>query len=122
MLPEKRNPRGGVGSIEGSGEQPTGRSYPDAITDEQWQNVVLAAVTIAGGDTERGERARRAVYALCGGPFVSRPVWTAAQAVGWVFVAAIMGGDGDLKARANALVKSVLELAAESRESLGRAA
>ena len=120
--PEMRNPRGGVGRVEGSGEQPTPESYPHTLTDAQWETAVLAVVNIAGGNTERGERARRAVHDLCGGPFVSRAVWVAAESVAWVFVAAVLSADDDLRSRANALTKSVLTLAAESRESLRRAA
>lgn len=100
----------------------TQESYPETITAAQWETAVLSVVNIAGEGGERGERARRAVHALCGGPFISRAVWTAAQGVAWVFIAAVLSGDSDLKARANALIKSVLALAAESRESLGRAA
>ena len=77
-----------VGIVEDREEPLTARSYPDAITDpitdEQWKVAVLAVVSIAGGDSERGERARRAVHALCGQPFVSRPLWTAAQSVAWI--------------------------------------
>lgn len=103
-------------------DQATAEVYPQSVSDQVWESALLGIVNIAGGDTERGERARRAVHSLCGQPFVSRPVWSAAQAVAWIFIAAVLSGDDNLKARANALIKSVLTLAAESRASLGRAA
>ena len=120
--PEMRNPRGGVGRVEGSGEQPTPESYPHTLTDAQWETAVLAVVNIAGGNTERGERARRAVHDLCGGPFVSRAVWAAAESVAWTFVAAILTSDAGTRTRANAIVRDAMSLAAESRATLGRAA
>ena len=113
---------GTVGSIERSGEQLTGEVYLDMVTDEVWEKVILAVVNVAGGDSERGERARRAVHALVGEPFLSRPVWSAATAVSWNFVAAVMSGDEDLRKRANALTKANLALAAEAQESLRRVA
>lgn len=114
---------GAEGSIENpSRGASTGGVYIDTVPDEVWEAAVIPIIALAGGDSERGERARRAVHALCGQPFVARPVWTAAESLAWIFVAAILSGDDDLRARANTQVKQVLALAAESRESLGRAA
>ena len=111
-----------VGSVEDREEPLTLRSYPDVITDEQWEAAVQPVVNIAGGDSERGERARRAIHVLCGQPFVSGPMWAAAQAVAWNFIAAVTSGDEGLRRRANALTKQAMALAAEAQVSLTRAA
>jgi len=124
MNPEKTKPDAvaASGSIEDREEPSTREAYTHAASDRAWEGAVLGVASIAGGDCERGERARRAAHDLCGQPFVSRTVWTVAEAVAWIFVAAILSADEDLRLRANAEVKTILELAAESRKSLGRAA
>lgn len=88
----------------------------------KWEQALSILVTFALQKNERGERARRAIDAMSGQPFVSRPVWKAAQGVAWIFVAVVVSGDDRLKARANALINSVLVLASEGRASIGRAA
>lgn len=124
MIPSKTKPDAlaASGSIEDREEPSTEKFYIDPVSDRDWEAAVTGVLKIAGGDSKRGELGRRAVHALCGSPFVSRPVWTAAQSVAWIFVAAVVSGDDDLRARANALTKANLALASEARESLGRAA
>ena len=124
MNPEKTKPDAvaASGRIEDREEPSTEKFYTDAVSDQDWESAVLAVFRIAGGDSERGQRGRRAFHMLCGGPFVSRAIWMAAESVAWIFVAAILSGDPELRQRANALTRSAMALAVEAQLSLGRAA
>jgi len=124
MNPEKTKPDAvaASGSIEDREEPSTTEAYTQAVSDRGWEAAVLGVASVAGGDSERGERARRALHVLCDRPFVSRPIWDAALAIAWIFIASILSGDPGLRQRANALTRSAMALAVEAQLNLGRAA